>query len=55
MKIDKSLIRGTHEREYTTFDTYHYMLDQSNIRSKMALEVDENGRFKNFFVPYVSN
>lgn len=51
-EIAKSLVRGTHEHEYRVLDAYNHMLRTSNMKSKMVLEVDENGRFKFFFVAY---
>ncbi|KAH0758450.1 hypothetical protein KY290_021943 [Solanum tuberosum] len=53
-EIAKSLARGTHEREYGVLDAYRYMLESTNPRSKTALQVDENGKFKYFFVAYVA-
>ena len=52
MGITKDLIRGTHEHGHAVLDAYHYMLEFKNLKSKMALYVDENGRFKYFFVSY---
>lgn len=51
-KIAKSLVRGTHEHGYGVIDTYSHMLRTSNPGSKTALKIDENGKFKYFFVAY---
>ncbi|KAH0722838.1 hypothetical protein KY290_005493 [Solanum tuberosum] len=51
-EIAKSLVRGTHEHGYGVIDVYSHMLRTSNSRSKTALKIDENGRFKYFFVAY---
>ncbi|KAH0679461.1 hypothetical protein KY284_020546 [Solanum tuberosum] len=51
-EIAKSLVRGTHEHGYGVIDTYSHMLRISNPGSKTALKIDENGRFKYFFVAY---
>ncbi|KAM3309231.1 hypothetical protein P3S67_010975 [Capsicum chacoense] len=50
--IAKDLIRGIHEYGYAVLDAYHYMLESTNPKSKTELHVDENGRFKYFFVSY---
>ena len=52
MGIVKDFVRGTHEHGYAVLDAYHYMIESKNLESKMTLHVDENGRFKYFFVPY---
>ncbi|KAH0652581.1 hypothetical protein KY289_030259 [Solanum tuberosum] len=51
-EIAKSLVRGTHEHGYGVIDAYSHMLKTSNPGSKTALKIDENGRFKYFFVAY---
>ncbi|KAL3377459.1 hypothetical protein AABB24_003728 [Solanum stoloniferum] len=51
-EIAKSLVRGTHEHGYGVIDAYSHMLRTSNPGSKTALKIDENGRFKYFFVAY---
>ncbi|XP_059289382.1 uncharacterized protein LOC132042892 [Lycium ferocissimum] len=52
MEIIKALTRETHEHEYAVLDAYPYMLRSANPGSKTALKVDENGKFKYFFVAY---
>ena len=52
MGIAKDLVRGTLEHGYAVLDAYHYMIESTNPESKTALHVDENGRFKYFFVSY---
>ncbi|KAL3339973.1 hypothetical protein AABB24_028540 [Solanum stoloniferum] len=51
-EIAKSLVRGTHEHGYGVIDAYSHMLRTSNPGSKTALKIDENDRFKYFFVAY---
>ncbi|KAH0720236.1 hypothetical protein KY284_005266 [Solanum tuberosum] len=51
-EIAKSLVRGTHEHGYGVIDAYSHMLRTSNPGSKTALKIDENGKFKYFFVAY---
>ncbi|XP_049387194.1 uncharacterized protein LOC125851445 [Solanum stenotomum] len=53
-EIAKSLVRGTHEHGYGVLDAYRYMLESANPGSKTALQVDENGKFKYFFVAYAA-
>nr|XP_004248961.1 uncharacterized protein LOC101267362 [Solanum lycopersicum] len=50
----KSNVRGTHEHEYAVLSAYRYMLEVPNRGSKMALSLDENGRFQYFFVSYAA-
>ena len=52
MEHDKSNVRGTHEHEYAVLSAYRYMLEVPNRGSKMALSLDENGRFQYFFISY---
>ncbi|XP_059294550.1 uncharacterized protein LOC132047537 [Lycium ferocissimum] len=52
MEIAKALTRGTHEHGYAVLDAYRYMLRFANPRSKTTLKVDENGKFKYYFVAY---
>ncbi|XP_059277955.1 uncharacterized protein LOC132032321 [Lycium ferocissimum] len=52
MEIAKTLTRGTHEHRYAVLDANRYMLRSANPGSKTALRVDENGKFKYFFVAY---
>ncbi|KAH0672563.1 hypothetical protein KY290_024791 [Solanum tuberosum] len=54
MEHAKSNIRGTHEHGYAVLNVYRYMLEVENPGSKMALSLDENGRFKYFFVSYAT-
>ncbi|KAH0673951.1 hypothetical protein KY290_008348 [Solanum tuberosum] len=51
-EIAKFLVRGTHEHGYGVIDAYSHMLRTSNPGNKTALKIDENGRFKYFFVAY---
>ena len=44
---------GTHKNGYVVLDAYCYMLESTNLKSKTALQVDENGRFKYFLYPMV--
>lgn len=53
-EIAKSLIRGIHKHGYGALDAYSHMLKTLNLRSKTAVKVDKNGRFKYFFVAYVA-
>ncbi|KAH0761254.1 hypothetical protein KY290_017327 [Solanum tuberosum] len=53
-EIAKSLVRGTHEHSYGVLDAYNYMLESANPGSKTTLQVDENGKFKYFFVAYAA-
>ncbi|KAH0776148.1 hypothetical protein KY290_007559 [Solanum tuberosum] len=53
-EIAKSLVRGTHEHGYGVLDACRYMLESANLGSKTALQVDENGKFKYFFVAYAA-
>ncbi|KAH0779304.1 hypothetical protein KY290_005731 [Solanum tuberosum] len=50
----KSNIRGTYEHRYAVLNAYRYMLEVANPGSKTALSLDENGRFKYFFVSYAA-
>ena len=50
----ESNVRGTHEHEYAVLSAYRYMLEVPNRGSKMALSLDENGRFQYFFVSYAA-
>ncbi|XP_049360698.1 uncharacterized protein LOC125825396 [Solanum verrucosum] len=50
----KSNIRGTHEHGYAVLNVYCYMLEVVNPGSKTALSLNENGRFKYFFVSYAT-
>ncbi|KAM3327789.1 hypothetical protein P3S68_033838 [Capsicum galapagoense] len=52
MGIAKDLVRGILEHGYEVLDDYHYMIESTNPESKKALHLDENGRFKYFFVSY---
>ena len=52
MGIAKDLVRGIHEHGYAVLDAYHYMIESTNPRSKTTLHLDENRRFKYFFVSY---
>ncbi|KAH0681185.1 hypothetical protein KY284_022270 [Solanum tuberosum] len=54
MEYAKSNVRGTHEHGYAVFNAYRYMLEVSNPRRKTTLSLDENGRFKYFFVSYAA-
>ncbi|KAH0684637.1 hypothetical protein KY290_021160 [Solanum tuberosum] len=54
MEYAKSNVRGTHEHGYAVFNAYRYMLEVSNPRSKTTLSLDENRRFKYFFVSYAA-
>ena len=54
MEHAKSNVKGTHERRYVVLNVYRYMLEVTNPGSKMALSLDENGRFQYFFVSYVA-
>ena len=54
MEHAKSNVRGTHEHEYAVLSAYRYMLEVPNRGSKMALSLDENGRFQYFFVSYAA-
>ena len=49
-----SNVRGTHEHGYTVLNAYRYILEVTNPGSKMALSLDENGRFQYFFLSYVA-
>ncbi|KAH0664043.1 hypothetical protein KY284_028974 [Solanum tuberosum] len=53
-EIAKSLVRGTHDYGHGVLDTYRYMLESANPGSKTALQVDENEKFKYFFVAYAA-
>ena len=50
MGISKDLFKGTHEHGYAILDAYHYMLESINPKSKKTLCVDENRKFKYFFL-----
>ncbi|PHT77665.1 hypothetical protein T459_15717 [Capsicum annuum] len=52
MGNSKDLVRGTLEHGYEVLDAYRYMIESTNFRSKMTLHLDENRRFKYFFVSY---
>ncbi|KAH0694557.1 hypothetical protein KY285_021654 [Solanum tuberosum] len=52
MEHAKSSVRETHENEYAMLNAYCYMLQVANPKSKTTLSLDENGRFKYFFVSY---
>ncbi|KAH0709224.1 hypothetical protein KY284_010651 [Solanum tuberosum] len=54
MEHAKSSVRGTHEHGYAVVNAYRYMLEVANPGSKTALSLDENGRFKYFFVSYAA-
>ncbi|XP_049345014.1 uncharacterized protein LOC125809410 [Solanum verrucosum] len=54
MEHAKSNVRRTHEHEYAMLNVYCYMLEVANPGSKTALSLDENGRFKYFFVSYAA-
>ncbi|KAH0716590.1 hypothetical protein KY290_012745 [Solanum tuberosum] len=54
MEHVKSNVRGTHEHRYAVLNVYRYMLEVANPESKTTLSLDENGRFKCFFVSYVT-
>ncbi|KAH0653125.1 hypothetical protein KY290_031412 [Solanum tuberosum] len=54
MEHAKSNVRGTHEHGYAVINAYHYMLEVANPGSKTTLLLDENGRFKHFFVSYAA-
>ncbi|KAH0737988.1 hypothetical protein KY290_036693 [Solanum tuberosum] len=54
MEHSKSSVRGTHEHGYAVLNVYCYMLEVANPRSKTALSLDENGRFKYFCVSYAA-
>ncbi|XP_015163676.1 uncharacterized protein [Solanum tuberosum] len=54
MEHAKSNVRGTHEHRYAVLNVYRYMLEVANPGSKMALSLDENGRFKYFFISYAA-
>lgn len=51
-EIQKSLVRGTHEHGYGVINVYSHMIRTSNWESKTTVKIDENGRFKYFFVTY---
>ena len=53
MGIAKDLVQGTFEHGYEVLDAYRYMIESTNPGSKTTLHLDENGRFKYFFVSYV--
>ncbi|XP_060202708.1 uncharacterized protein LOC132631122 [Lycium barbarum] len=48
------MIGGTPAHSYAVLDAYSYMLRTVNEGSKTSLKVDDNGRFKYFFVFYGS-
>ncbi|KAF3671952.1 putative ammonium transporter 1 member 2-like [Capsicum annuum] len=50
MGIAKDLVRGMHDHGYVVLDVYRYMIESINPKSKTVLQVDENRRFKYFFV-----
>ncbi|KAM3287852.1 hypothetical protein P3S67_021282 [Capsicum chacoense] len=52
MGIAKYLVQGTLEHGYEVLDAYHYMIESTNPESKTVLHMDENERFKYFFVSY---
>ncbi|KAF3656295.1 putative 2-oxoglutarate-dependent dioxygenase AOP1.2-like [Capsicum annuum] len=52
MEIAKDLVRGIHKHGYAVLEAYYYMIESTNPISKMTLHVDENGRFKYFFISY---
>ncbi|XP_059295456.1 uncharacterized protein LOC132048791 [Lycium ferocissimum] len=52
MEIAKALTRGAHGHGYAVLNVYRYMLYSANPGSKTALKVDDNGKFKYFFVAY---
>ncbi|KAG5588073.1 hypothetical protein H5410_048507 [Solanum commersonii] len=54
MEHAKSNVRGTHEHGYAVLNVYHYMLEVANPGSKKTLSLDENERFKYFFVSYAA-
>ncbi|XP_049397324.1 uncharacterized protein LOC125861481 [Solanum stenotomum] len=54
MEHAKSNVRGTHEHIYAVLNAYRYMLEVSNPGRKTTLSLDENGRFKYFFVSYAA-
>ncbi|XP_049415329.1 uncharacterized protein LOC125878149 [Solanum stenotomum] len=54
MEHAKFNVRGTHEHGYAVLNAYCYMLEVANPGSKTTLSLDENGRFKYFFVSYVT-
>ncbi|KAG5621035.1 hypothetical protein H5410_006253 [Solanum commersonii] len=49
-----SNVRGTHEHRYAVLNAHRYMLEVVNPGSKTTLLLDENGRFKYFFVSYAA-
>ncbi|XP_049369574.1 uncharacterized protein LOC125834472 [Solanum verrucosum] len=54
MEHDTSNVRGTQEHGYAVLNAYRYMLEVANPGNKTTLSLDENGRFKYFFVSYVA-
>ncbi|XP_049387666.1 uncharacterized protein LOC125851977 [Solanum stenotomum] len=54
MEHEKSNFRGTHEHIYAVLNAYRYMLEVANPGSKTTLSLDENWRFKYFFVSYAA-
>ncbi|KAH0716740.1 hypothetical protein KY290_013006 [Solanum tuberosum] len=54
MEHAKFNVRGTHEHRYAMLNAYRYMVEVANPGSKMTLSLDENGRFKYFFVSYAA-
>ncbi|KAH0679351.1 hypothetical protein KY284_020436 [Solanum tuberosum] len=54
MEHAKSNVRRTHEHGYAVLNAYCYMVEVANPGSKTTLSLDENGRFKYFFVSYAA-
>ncbi|KAM3283014.1 hypothetical protein P3S67_026659 [Capsicum chacoense] len=52
MWITKDLVRGTLEHGYEVLDAYRYIIESTNPGSKTTLHLDENRRFKYFFLSY---
>ncbi|XP_055822154.1 uncharacterized protein LOC129890678 [Solanum dulcamara] len=51
-EIAKALVRGTYKYGYAILDAYRYMLTTLNLEINTNLKLDENGRFKYFFIAY---
>ncbi|KAH0679128.1 hypothetical protein KY284_020213 [Solanum tuberosum] len=54
MEHSKSNVRGTHDHGYAVLNAYRYIFEVANPGSKKTLSLDENGRFKYFFVSYAA-
>ena len=54
MEHAKSNVKGTREHGYAVLNVYQYMLEVANPGSKTTLLLDENERFKYFFVSYAA-